>query len=346
MRFRQLDRITQLTAGVDITAERTLSDDEGYLHDHFPNFPVMPGVLTLEAMFQACVWLVRRTDDFANSAVLLKQALNVKFAGFVRPGQTLTVSAAIKKNAEQLTILAAKAEIEGATVAGGRLVLERFNLADRRPSRTVSDAFLRHEMRAEFGRLQAESFHNTPVVPSRYRWVWIDRFVEFVTLRRAVAVKTVSITDEPIDLYMPGAPVMPCSLILEGLAQTGGSLVSASYGFEKRIVLAKISKAFFHRPAVPGDRLVYTVEMESVLPDGAVVRGVSHVDGQPQAEVELFFAFLDHRMIDVDLIGPADLLTTLRTLGLYEVARHEDGTPLEIPDRMLEAERAAILAEV
>ena len=342
MRFRQLDKITKLKPGADITAQRTLSDREDYFRDHFPEFPVMPGVLTLEAMFQACNWLVRKTDEFANSAVLLREALNIKFAGFVRPGQTLTVSAAIKKHAASLTTLSAKADVGGATVAGGRLVLERFNLAERYPRRAASDAYLRKKMRAELELLQAQSPANVPVAPSHYRWMWIDRFTEFVGGRRAVAVKTVSMADEPIDLYMPGFPVMPCSLIVEGFAQTGGILAGACHEFEKRIVLAKVSKAVFHRPAVPGDTVVYTAEIASLQPEGAVVRGTSRIGDEAHAEVELFFAYLDDRVVDAELIGPADLLSTLRLFGLYDVARKEDGSPLEIPRHMLDAERAAI----
>jgi 3-hydroxyacyl-[acyl-carrier-protein] dehydratase len=345
MRFRQLDKIIELKAGAEITAARTLSEREEYFRDHFPEFPVMPGVLTLEAMFQACNWLVRSTDEFAHSAVVLKEAINIKFAGLVRPCQILKVSAAIKKHTANLTTLSAKADVNGATVASGRLVLERFNLADRYPRRAASDAFLRQKMRAEFDRLQAQSPANVPVVPSHYRWMWIDRFADFVAGRRAVALKTVSLTDEPLDLYLPGFPVMPCSLLIEGFAQTGGILVSACTQFEKRVVLAKASRAVFHRPAVPGETVVYTAEIESLQPEGAVVRGTSRIGNEPHAEVELFFAYVGDRVVAGDLIGPADILSTLRLFGLYDVARKPDGSPLEIPSRMLDAERAAIEGE-
>ena len=341
MRFRQLDQITELIPGVSITAQRTLSDREDYLRDHFPNFPVMPGVLMLEAMSQACNWLVRKTDEFANSVVLLKEALNVKFGGFVRPGHTLTVTAAIKNQAEHLTTLTAKAEVGGSTVAGGRIVLERFNLGDRYPSRAASDAYLRKAMRAEFESLLASSPSNTAVSPSHYRWMWIDRFTELVEGRRAVALKNVTVAEEPIDLYLPRFPVMPCSLIVEGLAQTGGILVNASHSFEQRVVLAKVSKAVFHRPAVPGDTLVYSADIESLQPQGAMVRGTSHIGGELHAEVDLFFAFLEDRMIAADLIEPAEMLATLRMFGMYDVARKQDGSPLAIPARFLEAELAA-----
>ena len=79
MRFRFIDRITQLEPGKHIEAVKHLSGDERYLDDHFPRFPVMPGVLMLETMYQAGLWLVRRTENFAHSVVLLNEARNVKF---------------------------------------------------------------------------------------------------------------------------------------------------------------------------------------------------------------------------------------------------------------------------
>ena len=82
------------------------------------------------------------------------------------------------------------------------------------------------------------------------------------------AVKTVSMTDEPIDLYMPGYPVMPGSLIVEGLAQTGGVLVNEATGFEQQLVLAKVAKAVFKRAAVPGDRMLYSTEIVDVRSGG------------------------------------------------------------------------------
>ena len=91
MRFCLLDEITELTLGRSITATRRLDPDEDYLKDHFPKFPVMPGVLMLEAMFQASGWLVRATDEFEHPFVLLQQARSVKYANFLAPNQTLVV---------------------------------------------------------------------------------------------------------------------------------------------------------------------------------------------------------------------------------------------------------------
>jgi 3-hydroxyacyl-[acyl-carrier-protein] dehydratase len=153
MRFCLLDRITQLDPGVRITAVKRLRPDEDYLKDHFPRFPVMPGVLMLEAMYQAGAWLVRQSEGFAHSVVILKEARNIKYADFVTPGKELVVTAEILKQDETTTTLKTQGTIDGNVAVNGRLVLERFNLADRRPQRRNTDLYLTKEMRQVFDRL-------------------------------------------------------------------------------------------------------------------------------------------------------------------------------------------------
>ncbi|MGA2254534.1 MAG: hypothetical protein ABSG53_07735, partial [Thermoguttaceae bacterium] len=63
MRFLLIDRIVDFQPGAQITAVKSLTMAEEYLADHFPNFPVMPGVLMLEAMTQAAAWLIRLSED-------------------------------------------------------------------------------------------------------------------------------------------------------------------------------------------------------------------------------------------------------------------------------------------
>jgi len=170
------------------------------------------------------------------------------------------------------------------------------------------------------------------------RWFWIDRFVEFESGRRAVAQKAITLAEEQLDNYIPGFPIMPASLILEGFAQTGGLLVGEIRSFRQRTVLAKVGKSKFYLEALPGNLLRYEVIIQDVADDGAIVQCRSTVDGQLHAEAELFFAHLDHRF-KVDLFYPADFLAILRLLGVYDVGRNSDGTPLKVPPELLEAER-------
>lgn len=147
MRFSLLDQITELEPGVRISAVKRLNADADYLKDHFPRFPVMPGVLMLEAMYQASAWLVRQSEGFQHSMVVLKEARNIKYAGFVTPGKELRVSAEIIKQDQTLTTLKAQGTIDGTIAVHGRLVLERFNLAERYSHREHTDPYLRRELR-------------------------------------------------------------------------------------------------------------------------------------------------------------------------------------------------------
>jgi 3-hydroxyacyl-[acyl-carrier-protein] dehydratase len=155
MRFSQLDQITELVPGERLVAVKRLAPSEQYLEDHFPRFPVMPGVLMLEAMYQAAAWLVRQSEGLAHSVVLLKEARNVKYSGFVKPGQTLVVTAEIVKQEPSLVTLKTQATVDQTVAVNARLVVERFNLADRYPSRKDTDPYLRQEAREQLTRLLA-----------------------------------------------------------------------------------------------------------------------------------------------------------------------------------------------
>ena len=151
MRFKLLDRIVDLKPGVSITAVKGLALSEDYLADHFPQFPVMPGVFMLEAMTQASAWLIRVSEDFQHSMVVLREARNVKYADFVAPGQTLTVTAEITNQAEHETKLKVQGTVDGKLNVSARLVMGRYNLAEGNPSRASADAHVIRQMKLQFG---------------------------------------------------------------------------------------------------------------------------------------------------------------------------------------------------
>jgi len=153
MRFTLLDRIVELERGTRITAVKSLSLAEEYLADHFPLFPVMPGVLMLETMTQAGAWLIRASEDFAHSMVVLKEARNVKYSNFVAPGNTLLVTAEITHQDERLTKIKAEGRVDGEVQLSGRLVLERYNLAADGLGSPEADLYVKREMRKLFSLL-------------------------------------------------------------------------------------------------------------------------------------------------------------------------------------------------
>jgi 3-hydroxyacyl-[acyl-carrier-protein] dehydratase len=130
MQLNQLDKIVDYIPWQRLTAVKHLSGQERYLQDHFPNFPVMPGVLMLEALFQASACLVRLSSDFATPLVVLKEVRNSKFADFMRPGDTLEIEVEVVGKTETTVQLKASGK-KGETVAvSARLVLELMPLPE------------------------------------------------------------------------------------------------------------------------------------------------------------------------------------------------------------------------
>jgi 3-hydroxyacyl-[acyl-carrier-protein] dehydratase len=148
--FTLIDRIIELKPDERITAVKCLTMGEEYLQDHFPRFPVMPGVLMLESMYQAGSWLVRKSENFAHSMVTLKKASNVKYGNFVQPGQVLVLAAEMIKQDERHTTLKASGTVDGQSAVSARLVLERYNLGDEDEERLATDDYAREHYKGQF----------------------------------------------------------------------------------------------------------------------------------------------------------------------------------------------------
>lgn len=129
MKFVLVDRIVELEPGRRIVARKAVSLAEEYLAYHFPAFPVLPGVLMLEALVQTAAWLVRAGLDFAPSLVLLKEARNVTYKSFVAPGQVLTLEAVCLGLEPGQSTFTGRGHVDGREIVKGRLVLRHLTLA-------------------------------------------------------------------------------------------------------------------------------------------------------------------------------------------------------------------------
>jgi 3-hydroxyacyl-[acyl-carrier-protein] dehydratase len=158
------------------------------------------------------------------------------------------------------------------------------------------------------------------------RWVWIDRFLEFDSGKRALAVKNLSLAEDYFAEHFPGFPVMPAALILEGLAQTGGILVGEAKDFQEKVVLAKIMSARFHREALAGETLTYEARIVTLRDEGASITGRVHVGDELIAEAEIFFAHLD-RSRSQQLFGDHNFVFSGELKHLLGLARAAASRP-------------------
>ncbi len=140
MRFILIDKIVSLEAGKQIKAVKNVSLSEEYLADHFPTFPVLPGVLLLEGLIESASWLVRRTENFAHSMILLEQARNVKYKSFLAPGSQIEYTVKVRTIEESVSSFSGVGLSEGDRIVEARFTLRHFNLADNDSAMAAVDA--------------------------------------------------------------------------------------------------------------------------------------------------------------------------------------------------------------
>jgi 3-hydroxyacyl-[acyl-carrier-protein] dehydratase len=157
MKFTLVDRIVLLQPRERIVARKAVTLGEEYLADHFPTFPVMPGVLMLEVMIEAGAWLVHHAESFTISLILLRSARNVTYRSFVRPGEVLEVDVACRRVARDESEFAGTGSCEGREVVRARFTLVHVRLRERSESLEAVDRELTAAARARFSSLWAGS---------------------------------------------------------------------------------------------------------------------------------------------------------------------------------------------
>jgi 3-hydroxyacyl-[acyl-carrier-protein] dehydratase len=137
------------------------------------------------------------------------------------------------------------------------------------------------------------------------RWIWIDRILEMNQGQRCVAIKNIAAAEDvlhdhfPATPTRPAMPVMPNTLIIEGMAQTAGLLVGHAKQFKEKVILAKITKAKFSAVATPGYTLRFTALLDRMDDAGAATSGEVALidpatgDSKPLATIELMFSHID-----------------------------------------------------
>ncbi len=147
MRFILIDKVVSLEKGKEIKAVKSVSLAEEYLADHFPTFPVLPGVLLLEGLIESASWLVRETEDFAHSMILLAEARNVKYKSFLAPGSRIEYTVEAKTIQENISSFTGFGSSGGERIVEAKFGLRHFNLADENPAMAQVDAEITENMK-------------------------------------------------------------------------------------------------------------------------------------------------------------------------------------------------------
>jgi UDP-3-O-[3-hydroxymyristoyl] N-acetylglucosamine deacetylase/3-hydroxyacyl-[acyl-carrier-protein] dehydratase len=132
-------------------------------------------------------------------------------------------------------------------------------------------------------------------LPHRYPFLLVDRILEFEPEKRIVGLKNVTISEPYFQGHFPSHPVMPGVLIIEAMAQAGGLLLmdSVSDPENKVVYFMSLDNVKWRKPVIPGDQLVFEVEMVQFRRSVCKLRGVAKVDGKVVAEADMMAGIVD-----------------------------------------------------
>ena len=147
MRFILIDKVISIEAGKRIQTAKNLSLAEEYLADHFPKFPVLPGVLLLEGLIESASWLIRQTENFAHSMVLLEEAKNVKYKSFLAPGARIEYNVEAKLIDENISSFTGFGVSNDQKIVEAKFGLKHFNLADENSAMATVDSVIIENLR-------------------------------------------------------------------------------------------------------------------------------------------------------------------------------------------------------
>src|SRR5437870_7095296 len=159
MRFHLVDRIVEVVPGKSLRAVKNLTLGEEYLADHFPTFPVMPGVLMLQTLVETAAWLLRVSEDFRYSVIVLREAKGVKYGSFMEPGRQMAISAELLESNKDLAIFKGRGEVDGNSVVSARFTLGRYNLRERNPALKAADERMVLHLRSQYTLLKGVLGH-------------------------------------------------------------------------------------------------------------------------------------------------------------------------------------------
>jgi 3-hydroxyacyl-[acyl-carrier-protein] dehydratase len=156
------------------------------------------------------------------------------------------------------------------------------------------------------------------------RWYWVDRFIEFESGSHAKAIKNVSLAEEHLHDHFPGFPVMPGSLMIEGMAQTGGILLGEVHDFKYNVILGKVPRVDFYSCAVPGDQLVYSATLNDVRDEGGSVTVRATVGERLVADCEIMFVHLSSDDPQLSRIDQKSFVFSMNLMDVMDVGKLSD----------------------
>ncbi len=259
--YLMVDRAQILESGRSGVAIKNISVGEAHFCGHFPNHPILPGVLQVEAMNQLATLILCDMQPAHTGYPFIFAAERIKFRKPVIPGDRLLIKAAISESENGRFLVDATTEVDGQVTSQALLTIGFLDAQlDLQPRELAPDpkVFFEGEGLSTVGIMAA--------IPHRFPYLLIDRIVATQPTDdgggRFVALKNITYNEPFFRASTFQHPFLPSYLVPEIAAQAGcAALLSRPEHQGKIGYFMSIDKGSFHRPILPGDQLL----IDSVL---------------------------------------------------------------------------------
>jgi 3-hydroxyacyl-[acyl-carrier-protein] dehydratase len=267
---------------------KLLSFNDLVFQGHFPNHPIMPGVLQVEAMSQTAMLLLKeRFDPDSTRDIYVKSIDKVKFRKPALPGDRLVVEVDIKElNGEEASVVAVNRTKSGVTCQVTMVISVRDRITDVKIPTEFNEIDKDENVEMDVAGIM-------DVIPHRYPFLLVD-YIASVDDSNVVAVKNITATEPFMHAYSPEYSVLPGPIQVEIIAQAG--CVHTLLRPENKGKIAYFMSIFdvtYHSPIRPGDQL----EIRVTIPRGGSKfgkgTGLIYVDGELVTEGGIAFALVD-----------------------------------------------------
>lgn len=269
------------------TAVKNVSINEDFFNGHFPNHPIMPGVLQLEAMKQLAELAVRERISTPNAdCIRISKISKVKFRRPALPGDRLKITVAVTSIEENIAEISAKTESAGGVVSDAKFTLQSYAKA---VSSEIPELFNEFDVNDN---VDLNNEKTMVYLPHRYPFLLIDYIPEDLG-NNVLAVKNISANDSffaGMDYDMS----VPVSYLCEMGAQAGCACLLARPENDGKLgYFMSIEDAEFSAPVMPGDQLVIRFNLPTGKSKFGKSGGEMLVNGKVVFKVTLMFALVD-----------------------------------------------------
>ena len=288
-----LDRVRLIPAENRAIGLKNVTINEPHFQGHFPGNPILPGVLILEAMIQTSGAAMRQFLGISSDFAFLHALDSIKFRKPVLPGDRMITDVTLEHAHKDIVKINAVATVRDQQVCQAKFTVglnnnvpEKIPGAEFAPPLVMDRTIINTAPINDINGIMR-------IIPHRYPFILVDA-VYYLSEQRVIGLKNVTGNEYFFSGHFPKHPIMPSTLLVEAIAQTGAVFILGKPANKNKLAFfMAVDMAHFRRPVRPGDQILIDVLQVALRPRVGKAYGRIFVGQHLAAEARISFVLMD-----------------------------------------------------